>query len=211
MYFTKKLEIFEDAKEFAIKKNFKYMFDCTGKRLNAKFNINKNLIWNKFLFTKDNYEVKYVGNNMYKFYVDGKEYKHTTVLLHMYNQNMKEYKIGNMFGVIANEYDDKLIKEYSNIYMTTNDYIKLSKHIIHDNLRYLFYQIIKYKKIKPAYIKITTFNTCSHHVKQVAKVLDKNLLYIGLGDTLGGSEYGIYFGMASNIIFSKYICNLISL
>jgi hypothetical protein len=34
-------------------------------------------------------------------------------------------------------------------------------------------------------------------------------MYIGMGDTLGASEYGIYFGLNAGIQFSKFICNLI--
>lgn len=62
-------------------------------------------------------------------------------------------------------------------------------------------------KIK--YIKITTFNTNSHHVNRVAQMIDKKLTYIGLGNTLGWSEYGIFFGLKHSILFSKYICNLL--
>ena len=31
-----------------------------------------------------------------------------------------------------------------------------------------------------------------------------------MGDTLGGTEYGIFYGMATHIIFSKHVCNLLS-
>jgi len=150
---------------------------------------------------------------MYKFFVGGKEYKRTTVVLHMYDKNKNEINNLNLFGFINNDNDDNLIKKYSNIYITVDDCINLSKHIIDNNLRNLCndnFKIYKNSGKDPKYVKITTFNTCSHHVKQVAKVLNKNLMYIGLGDTLGGSEYGIYFGLKTGIIFSKYICNLIS-
>lgn len=98
--------------------------------------------------------------------------------------------------------------------MTNLDFIQLAAHIKDFNLRNLYYFIIQTQKnfgleIDPKYVKITTFITCSRHVKQAAKLLNKELMYIGMGDTLGASEYGIYFGLNAEIQFSKFICNLI--
>jgi hypothetical protein len=36
-------------------------------------------------------------------------------------------------------------------------------------------------------------------------------MYVGLGDTLGGSEYGIYFGLKHEMKFSRFICDLLSI
>jgi len=91
IYFTKKLDSFSSVKKYAMEKNFQYIFDCTGGRLNAKFTLNKEITWNQFKFKKDKYEIKYVGDNLYKFFVDGKEYKHTTVVFHLYDKNKKEF------------------------------------------------------------------------------------------------------------------------
>jgi len=126
-------------------------------------------------------------------------------------KNFYSYHIND----INNESDENLINQYKNILMRTEDYLQLATHIQDFNLRNLYYYILEIKKsygiqLRPKYIKITTFNSCSRHVKQAAKLINKNLMYIGLGETLGGSEYGIYFGMKHGIQFSKYICNLIT-
>jgi len=216
IYFTKKLDSFQEVKKYAIEKNFNYIFDCTGGRLNPNFTINKEIKWNQYKFKKNNYEVKYVGNNLYKFFINNKEYKHTTVVLHLYDKNKKEYIIGNLFADINNKSDENLIEKYKNILMRKEDYINLASHIQDFNLRNLFYYILQERKalgitLHPKYIKITSFITCSNHVKQVAKILNKKMIYIGLGDTLGNSEYGIFFGLNTGIQFSKFICNLIQI
>ena len=66
---------------------------------------------------------------------------------------------------------------------------------------------INEKNIK--YVKITYFDSNSHHAAVCAKKINNDLTYIGLGDTLGSSEYGIYFGMKTNMEFSRQICHLI--
>ena len=210
MYFTKKYETFDKIKKFAKDNNFHYIFDCTGGRLGA--NLPGDVIWNKYKFKKDNQEVKYVGNNKYKFYVDGKEYKHTTVVLQLFEENGKQISIGNMFGTITDLKDDKIIEKYKNKCLTKDDYFKIIRHLKSENLRYLLHKIfiwdMKYMN-NVKYIKITTFNSNSHHMNRAAQKIDNNLTYIGLGNTLGYSEYGIKFGLQSGILFSKYICNLL--
>ena len=39
--------------------------------------------------------------------------------------------------------------------------------------------------------------------------LNSKLIYIGLGETLGHTQFGIYFGMASSVRLSKHVCHLI--
>lgn len=210
MYFTKKYETFDKIKEFAKNNNFHYIFDCTGGRLGA--NLTGDIIWDKYKFKKGNQEVKFVGNNKYRFYVDGKEYKHTTVVLQLFEKNRKQISVGNIFGFITDIRDEEVIDQYKNRCFIKEDYLKIMRHFRSENLRYLFHKIIKWNnedinKIK--YIKITTFNTNSHHVNRAAQKIDKNLVYIGLGNTLGYSEYGIYFGLQNGILFSKHLCNLL--
>lgn len=208
MYFTKKYETFDKIKEFAKENNFQYIFDCSGGRLNS--NLIGDVVWDKFKFKKDNMEVKYVGNNMYRFYVDNKEYDNPTVVLQLYDKNGKPFSFGNIFGFITNLEDLKILNKYKNKCFIKDDYLKIMRHFKSDNLRYLFQIIVGEENAdKIKYIKITTFSNNSHHVNKVAQKIDKNLTYIGLGNTLGYSEYGIYFGLRSGILFSRYICNLL--
>jgi hypothetical protein len=89
----------------------------------------------------------------------------------------------------------------------------LSYRFSNDQLRYLLPTQLNINNINDdvKYVKITTFNTNSNHVNRVSQVIGDNLMYIGLGDTLGNSEYGIWFGLKHATLFSKYICNLLSI
>lgn len=210
MYFTKKYETFDDLKEFATNNNFNYIFDCSGGRLQPKFNNNIN--WNKYKFKKDNYEVKLANDNYYRFYVNDKLYEHYSVVLHLFDKNMKQFKIGNIFGFTNKEKDIELLKLYNNKCFSTDEYIKLSKHFEDYNSRYLYPHMLKMFDIKKdvAYIKLNYFISNSHHLDRCAQMINKDLMYIGLGNTLGTSEYGIYFGMKDSILLSKQICHLLA-
>jgi hypothetical protein len=106
-----------------------------------------------------------------------------------------------------------MVNKYKNICLSTGDYIILSKHFKNENLRQLLPDIIRYVKIpikNIKAIKITAFNTIARHSPfAAAKITNKSTL-IKLGDSLGGTEYGIIFGMRTSILFSKHICNLLS-
>ncbi|XWV26712.1 putative orfan [Tupanvirus soda lake] len=210
MYFTKKYETFEKIKEFATKNNFKYIFDCTGGRLETNFK--DQILWNKYLFKKDNYEVKLDADNYYRFYVDNLLYEYITIVLSLFDKNMKQIPTGNMFGFTENSDDKVLLKKYKSACFNVEDYIDLSKRFKDKYARNLYPYILNVTKINSnnvKYIKLDYFNSNSHHSNICAKVINKNLTYIALGDTLGNSEYGIFFGLRDNILFSKYICNIL--
>lgn len=209
MYFTKKLESYEKIKDFAKKHNFNYIFDCSGGRLDVKF---KNVInWNKYKFKKNNYEIK-LHNNHYNFFVDDKLYAHITVVIHLFDKQMKQFHVGNMFGTTHENDDVKLLVKYKNNCFETSEYIKLSKQFKSENIRHLLPMICEYSQINiknVKYIKLSHFITSPHHLDRCAEVINNNLMYIGLGDTLGGSEYGIYFGMKSSMLLAKHIIHLL--
>jgi hypothetical protein len=211
MYFTKKLETYDELKKFSIKNNINYIFDCTGGRININFN-NK-IKWNDFKFKKDNYEVKLCNDNYYHFFVDNKLYERISVVLQLLDNNKKEIPVGNIFGETNFEEDKKILDIYKNKCFTKNEYIKLSKYFKDSNLRNLLPRILdmmKYNLNNIKYIKLNYFITNSHHRNFCAKFVDKKFMYISLGDSLGNSEdYGQSFGMHHSILFSKYICGLI--
>lgn len=213
MYFTQKLEDFDELKKFAIKNNFKYVFDCTGGRLNVNFSIDPEIKWNDYSLKKGNCEVKYIGNNKFVFFVDGEQYSHITVVLHLFDKNMKNLKFGNIFGYITDNKDYSILKKYEGKCFKFDDYLKISHHIKSDNLRELIFRVIDKQLIgmSPKYVKITMFDSNSYHLKQAAKVLNKNLMYIAFGNTLGLSSYGIHFGLRDSMLFSKHICNLLGI
>jgi hypothetical protein len=58
-------------------------------------------------------------------------------------------------------------------------------------------------------VKVVVFNTIARHSPFAAASYEGAVL-IRLGDSLGGTEYGIVFGMKHSIEFSKHICQLLS-
>jgi hypothetical protein len=212
MYFTKKLEDFDDVKKLIKKDNIHYVFDCTGGRF--KTNIKHNMDWNKYTFKKGNQEVKFNNESKYfEYNEDNKLYTKTVVVLELLDKNMKQFLVGNLLGYVSNTEDEIIVNKYKNICLSTGDYIILSKHFKNENLRQLLPDIIRYVKIpikNIKAIKITSFNTIARHSPfAAAKITNKSTL-IKLGDSLGGTEYGIIFGMRTSILFSKHICNLLS-
>jgi hypothetical protein len=212
MYFTKKLEDFNDVKKFVKRDNIHYVFDCTGGRF--KTNIKHNMEWNKYTFKKGNQEIKFNNESKYfEFNEDNKLYTKTVLVLELLDKNMKQFLVGNLFGYVYNNEDEIMVNKYKNICLSTNDYIMLSKHFKDENLRQLFPDIIRgikkpIKNVKA--VKITSFNTVARHSPfAAAKITNKSTL-IRLGDSLGGTEYGIIFGLRTSILFSKHICNLLS-
>jgi len=210
MYFTKKYETFDKLNEFAINNNFDYIFDCTGGRLQTNFT--DRLQWNKYLFKKGKYEIKLDDDGYYRFFVNDQLYSYITVVLHLYDTNMKEIHIGNVFGNTNISDDKELLEKYKNQCFTLNNYKKLARQFKDKGARCLLPHILENTKINEKnikYVKVTYFDSNSRHASLCAKKLNKSLTYIGLGDTLGNSEYGIRFGMSSSMLFSKYICRLI--
>jgi hypothetical protein len=210
MYFTKKFDTYDKIKKLAMN-NFDYIFDCSGGRLNVKFD---NVInWNKYELKKGKYEMKLYDNH-YRFCVNGKIYHHFTMALNIYDKNMIQYKVGNMFGMVSNNDDINILIKYNGKCFETSEYVKLSKTFNDDDARYLLPTICEHSKIKLEnifYIKMMYFITSPHHLDRCAYAINDKLIYIGLGDTLGNSEYGIYFGMKSSMELSKHICHLLHL
>jgi hypothetical protein len=213
MYFTKKYETYEKIKKFAEQNNIQYILDCSGGRINALTHLSNDIKWDMYKLQKGIYEVKYSENNVYEFYVNGSKYKHITVVIQILDNNKRQLSYGNIFGFITDNDDEIIINKYKNMCLLKDDYLKIMKHIKSQNIRYLYMKLLKSNNIDEnliKYIKITSFNTNSHHTSKAAEKIGGNLTYIGLGNTLGTSEYGIFFGLRSGILFSKHICHLLS-
>ena len=115
-------------------------------------------------------------------------------------------------GYITNEEDEKIVKKFKNVLLLKEDYKLVTTNFRNDGLRNLFNFILTtgIKNTDVEYIRLTSFNTIARHAPFAAKKISTNSTYIGLGDTLGSTEYGIKFGLKTNILFSKHICNLLS-
>jgi hypothetical protein len=214
MYFTKTLSTYEEVEKFALRNKFDYIIDCTGGRLRK--NINLKLNWNEFSFKKKNYEVK-LDNNKYKLYNNNKEIYDRIISIYLFDKKMNPFRVGNFFGFLEDKRDIQLVDKFNGKCLQINDYIRLSKSFHSESIRYLLSGItnVKYTRdglIKLSdigYVKFTSFKTLSDHSEFASKKINNKLTYIGLGETLGHTQFGIHFGMASSIRLSKHICHLI--
>jgi hypothetical protein len=210
MYFTKKYETYEQVEELCKNNNFHYIFDCTGGRLKTSFT--DNLKWNKFNFKKDNMIVKLDKDNYYRLYIDNKTDYQPIFLIYMYDKNMKQIPHGtrNYVTNLDNEDDVELIGKFLNKCLEINEYNKLVGNFKDKVARNLLYNILNHEKIKNAkYIKISMFNSIARHYAFCAKKINNKLTYFAIGDTLGNSEFGIWFGMKHSILLSRHIIHLL--
>ena len=217
MYYTKKLEDFEEVNKFINKHEVNYLFDCTGGRF--KNNLKQDLDWSKYNFKKDNYEIILSKNRpYYEFYEDGKIGITPNLVVHLLDKNKREFPIGNfLIGWIEEEDDAKLVEKYENKCMSIDDYFTLSSHFKSKYLRNIIYDALRSKISKVTvnikdvkYVRITKYDDLARHKTFCATKINDKCVYIGLGDTLGGTDLGIWFGMKHSIILSKHICNLLS-
>jgi len=224
MYFTKKLEDFNDIKTFMKDQNIHYIFDCTGGRLKNTKNLKHNMVWDKFKFNKGKNEVKFNDETKYfEYYENNKLFTKTFVILELFDKKMKFIKVGNHFSYVTNDDDFLLIDKFKNLCLKKEDFLVLCRYFKSDSIRTNYAQtldeFIKWpdeirsdyitdENIK--YIKLTTFNSIARHAPYAATKINKNSTYIKLGDSLGATEFGIKYGMWTSILFSKHICNLLS-
>lgn len=211
MYFTKQYNSFDKITNFAKNHNYQYLFDCTGGRLKARFKMN--LKWKNIeSFTNyGRYSLK-LKDGYYKAYLNDKPYEHYTILLKLYDKNGNIIPTGNIFCTYYTLDDLNLVLKYKNHCMTLKQYLYLAQNFKSAELRYLInitllfgYNCNNLNIV--SYIELSTFISQSKHIRQPAKYLGDNLLYVAMGDTLGSSEYGIHFGMKKEMEISEQICN----
>ena len=209
MYFTNQFSSYEDLEKYAIKKNFNYIIDCTGGRLRKS--INNKLNWNIFKFKKNNMEVK-LDNDKYKLFKNNNEIYDRVIAIYLFDKNMNPIRVGNIFGFLEDKKDIPLIEKFNGKCFKKDDYIKIARSFYSRSIRYLLNGIkleLQLSLDKVKYIKFTSFKTLSDHSQFAAKQINSKLTYIGLGETLGHTQFGIYFGMASSVRLSKHVCHLI--
>lgn len=210
MYFTKEYETFDKVEELCNKNNFNYIFDCTGGRLKTSFK--DNLSWKDFSFKQDNMEVKLDSDNYYRLYIDNKLDYQPLLLLHMYDKNMVQIPEAtkNYISSIENINDLELINKFVNKCFEIDEYTKLSYNFKEKNVRNLVSLILNEEKLENVkYVKPMIFSASPRHSAFCAKKINKSLTYFGIGDTLGNSEWGIWFGMKHSILLSRHICHLL--
>jgi hypothetical protein len=211
MYFTKQYETFDKVQELCEKNNFHHIFDCTGGRLKTSFK--DNLLWNKVLFKKENMEVKLDSDNYYRLYVDNKADYQPLLILYLYDKDMIQIPSGtkNYTQDFNNEKDLELMNRFVNKCFEIDEYIKFSHNFENKNIRNLLSYILHEEKLTNVkYVKPIIFSTSPRHYAFCAKKINKSLTYFAIGDTLGNTEFGIWFGMKHSILLSRHIIHLLS-
>ena len=209
MLFTDKFNEYDKLESFIEKENINVLFDCSGGRTNIPVKKSLNIFkLSKFLFKEDNQEVKLnKKTNYYEHYENNELVTKPTLRLQLFDKQNKEILVGNIFGYPTDQEDIDLIEKYKNMCFTLDDYIKISSGYKKEQLRYLLPKILENVK-NPQYVKINLFYSIARHSPFAAAKLNKKCILMRLGDSLGGTEYGIIFGMKHSIEFSRFICNL---
>ena len=213
MLFTKQFDDHDNLKEFIEKENIHLLFDCSGSRTNMKISKNIFKSRNDYSFKEGNQEIKFnKKTKYYEFNEDNEIYTKPTIRLQLLDKDNREIPIGNIFVHLKDDEqnDLELVMKYKDICYTPHDYLKIASWFKNHQLRSLYQALTK--EIKTSSIKLVKlilFNINARHSPFAAVKFTKDCTLIRLGDSLGGTEYGIIFGMKHSIEFSKYICNLL--
>jgi len=212
MAFTKKFEDYETLKSFVTKENINVLFDCTGGR--TQIPVSHSVRWNTFSFKEGNQEVHQNPiTKYYEFWEDGKVFTTQILRLQLFGKEKHEILVGNEFAEPTDPDDIALATKYNNMCFKLEDFLVLVSQFKKEKIRYLFLHMLEVAKLKKndiELVKIVVFDTIARHSPFVAAPFQKECTLIRLGDSLGGTEYGIVFGMKHSIMFSKHICNLLS-
>ena len=210
MLFTKQFEDLDNVKAFARREKIHALFDCTGGRI--KKNVVNNIPWPSYSFKKGTAEVKYnPDTGYYEFLEKGALVATPVMRLQLLDKHHKEIMSGNGFPYLTNAADIELVNTHKNICYGVDDFLRIASHFKDSNLQQYYPELVKdLKKGDIHSIRISSFTLGARHSPFAAAPLSKDCIYIRVGDSLGSTEYGSYFGMRHSVRFSKYICTLMA-
>jgi hypothetical protein len=211
MTFTKRFEDVNALNEFIAKESVHVVFDCTGGR--SRIPVSHPVRWNQYSFKEGTQEVKLNPDSKYfEFCEDGKVFTTPVFRLQVFSKEHQEILVGNEFAEPTDAKDIALLNRFNNICLRTADYRKIASTLQKKDCRDLLPHMLDTVNMEEKDIetvKIVVFNTIARHSPFAAAPYQGATL-IRLGDSLGGTEYGIVFGMKHSIEFSKHICHLLS-
>lgn len=210
MYFTKQYETFDKVEELCNNNNFHYIFDCTCGRLKPSFK--DRLPWKDYSFKQDNMEIKLDSDNYYRLYIDNKLDYQPELYLQFFDKDMKDSTPTNDVRSFFENDDLELIKKFVNKCFEIEEYRKLSHNFKQKSIRNHLSHSLHYgdgEETNVKYVKPVIFNASPRHNAFCAKKINKSLTYFAIGDTLGNSEYGIWFVMKHSILLSRHIIHLL--
>jgi hypothetical protein len=212
MAFTKRFENYETLKTFVAKQNVHILFDCTGGR--SGIPISYPVRWNQYSFKEGNQEVRQnPTTKYYEFWEDGKLFTKQVFRPQLLGKGNQEILVGNMLGYPTDPEDIELAKKYNNTCFEVKDFLMFVSRFKDEKTRHLFPHLLEDPELKKKNIesvKVVVFDTIARHSPFAAAPFHKGCTLVRVGDSLGGTEYGIVFGMKHSIEFSKHVCNLLS-
>ena len=212
MAFTKQFEDPAALKAFVAKENIHVLFDCTGGR--SRIPVSHPVKWNQYSFKEGTAEVKLNPDTKYYEYCEnGKAFTTQVFRLQLFDKDRNELLVGNEFAEPTDPADIELADKYNNQCFRTEEFLQVVSAFQKEKIRNLFPHMLDVGKLSQKDIdsvKIAVFTTIARHSPFAAAPFEKGCVLIRIGDSLGGTEYGIVFGMKHSIEFSKHICHLMS-
>jgi hypothetical protein len=211
MAFTAQFNDYTALSAFIKKEQIHILFDCTGGR--SKIPISYSIRWPQSMkegtaSIRLNPETQY-----YEYYENGVSTSKPTLYLQIMDKKNRELVTGNHFVYPVDPSDVRLAELFNGKCFRIQDFLTIAGHFKDEKLRNLFPHLLEIGEVKQESVhavKINVFPSKARHSPFAAAPLQKGCTLIRVGDSLGGTEYGIMFGMKHSIEFSKHICNLLS-
>jgi hypothetical protein len=208
IYYTKKYEKWKDLLKIA-KNRFNFIFDCTGGRLHPNI-IKPDAKWlNDLDIVKEtkNYEIiAYPKQNIVKVNYKKMFPKYLYYSnIEFYNRN-KKYITSDLYNITDLETLGYLEK-FNGLTVKKNIFSSLIRGIKDDTLRNRYGRLSS----KIYTVKLSLFTPNIRHVLQVSKIINKDLMYIGLGDTIFHSHFETGSGLNRLMGFAVRIVGLLEI
>lgn len=211
----------EDYKKIIEKANFEIVFDCTGGRLKTDIFKNIDTSWLK--------NINKVNKSISKQLVINKEENLVHIIdypkdkkfkkNHFYSSMMiydKDLNFINKYDIDINFSDDLLFfNSIKKKYFSYESVLELLKNIKSNNDRnFLFNILVKNKQFKNHLFLFDVWSIYIRHTIQpseIFKVNNKDILYIGCGDSIFHSHFMTGAGLNRTLQFTIKCANLITL
>ena len=211
MAFTAQFNDYTALKTFIKKEQIHVLFDCTGGR--SKIPISYSIRWPQSMKEGVASIRLNPATQYYEYYENGVSTSKPTLHLQIMDKKNRELVTGNHFAYPVDPADVALSASYNGQCFRVADFRKIAAHFKDEKLRNYFPHLLEISEIKEDAVhnvKINVFPSKARHSPFAAAPLLKGCTLIRVGDSLGGTEYGIMFGMKHSIEFSKHICSIMS-
>ena len=177
--FTRKFCSLDDVVQFARDRSVRLILDCTGGRLRYSSFGSHSLTWERFAMSDGDYKLKLLRdsrNDRFRYVLchKGVPQKTTVVALRLLGEDLKEFRVGNIFAYPINKDDMALMQTYHNRCLSLDNYMKVAQRCKTKQLRRLLprsllHGMSRIQKSDIRYVKVRTFHVTAHHAPFAAK------------------------------------------